>query len=425
MVRKIIFSFLILALAQLWFCGDVLEDNISKKTINMLAPSDVAIITDDTISFWWDHLSGATEYEFHLVSPSLSSPTRVLVDTITSHNLLTFQVKEGSYEWEVRALNNGYSTDYFYRSFTVVLSSDSTLVGADISNQNVALLVPQNNADLIGTNVSFWWEALEGADTYRFWLAQPDFTNPEIIIVDTVISTTKFTIPLLSGNYEWKVKAMNDTYSTAYVTRSFNLAAVQIIDISTETIQIVTPQNNASLYGQEVSFRWDQIEDAVEYEFQLYTPTIANPIEVIEDQILADRTLNLTLDPGDFEWRVRASNNDSKTDWTVGKFTLDSELVTDISDQLVILRAPADSLSTSSNDINFWWDKVAGADNYQLMIATPSFEDNEIEMLVYDNNTVENIMTVNLDSGLYQWAVKAINSRYETVLSKRVIYINK
>lgn len=318
------FLFMLLAsVACLIQCGDVLEDNISKKSMNLLSPSDMAVINDDTVSFWWNRISGATSYEFHLVSPSFTNPVRVIMDSITSNNLLTLKLEDGAYEWEVRALNSGYATDYFYRGFSIELLPDS--IELDLTDLEFTLLTPQDEATLSEASVDFDWNSLDGAIRYRFWLATPTLTNPEKIIVDSTFTTSKISLMLAPGRYQWQVRAENESSNTNYKVRSFSVESPQVDDLSTLTIK---------------------------------------------------------------------------------------------------LRAPADNLSITNNNINFWWDELNGAEEYELLIAMPSFDEDEIEALVFEEKTELNKLTVNLDSGRYEWGVRALNLSTQTELTIRVIHIN-
>ncbi|MEP0369031.1 MAG: hypothetical protein ABJN36_05975 [Cyclobacteriaceae bacterium] len=59
MDSKIGLGFISFMLILLVDCRDILEDNISKKDLNLLSPGDGGVINNDSVSFWWDHLKGS------------------------------------------------------------------------------------------------------------------------------------------------------------------------------------------------------------------------------------------------------------------------------------------------------------------------------------------------------------------------------
>ena len=85
---------------------------------------------------------------------------------------------------------------------------------------------------------------------------------------------------------------------------------------------------------------------------------------------------------------------------------------TDLTEQEVVLLAPGDGVKTERFSVNFWWDPVAGASDYQLQIVSPNWD--QIEILHLDSLTTENQVTATLEPGEYAWAVRGINSAYST-----------
>jgi len=84
----------------------------------------------------------------------------------------------------------------------------------------------------------------------------------------------------------------------------------------------------------------------------------------------------------------------------------------DISAKVPVIISPADGLSYNRSDILFWWEYMNGADYYQLQIAKPGFD--LIEQLVTDTITEANKLIVILDTGTYEWRIRACNIAYCT-----------
>ncbi len=95
----------------------------------------------------------------------------------------------------------------------------------DITNRSVVLLAPANDALLDKENkVSFNWEYLNDATLYQLQLATPSFDQAAQIQLDTLVQVNQFVLDTLPANaYQWRVKAMNFAYETAYSTNSFTI----------------------------------------------------------------------------------------------------------------------------------------------------------------------------------------------------------
>jgi len=93
-----------------------------------------------------------------------------------------------------------------------------------IYESSVELLAPSDAVVLSETDVTFVWEAVEGANEYVIQIATPDFTTPLQIVTDSTIATTSFSTTLSANTtYEWRVKAKNPNYETAFSTRSLEI----------------------------------------------------------------------------------------------------------------------------------------------------------------------------------------------------------
>lgn len=93
-----------------------------------------------------------------------------------------------------------------------------------IYENSVELLAPTDAAVLNDTDVTFVWKTVEGANEYVIQVATPDFTNPLQIVTDSTVTTTSFSTTLLATTtYEWRVKAKNPNYETAFSTRSLEI----------------------------------------------------------------------------------------------------------------------------------------------------------------------------------------------------------
>ena len=94
----------------------------------------------------------------------------------------------------------------------------------------------------------------------------------------------------------------------------------------------------------------------------------------------------------------------------------------DLTDQEVILRAPADNTETSVQTHTFWWDYVTDAEKYNLIIVSPNFD--TTLQLVEDTNLTNNSFIGTLAPGQYEWGVSAYNNSSATPYSIFRLYID-
>lgn len=206
----------------------------------------------------------------------------------------------------------------------VVLSCDDIIDLVDITNDSVTILAPTDGATL-DDSATFSWDGVEGATDYRLQIATPDFENAISIALDSTITVTTFTQALDSGNYQWRVRAQNANYQTAYATRSLTIVSSSPEDISDEVITLLAPANNTTFNTTDtINFSWDIVADADNYVIQIATPSFANSTELIENETLTTTSFSISnLTAQDYEWRVKATNADFETDYTTQNFTVE------------------------------------------------------------------------------------------------------
>ena len=111
MSRFFIFAFLLLSC----IACDILEEDISKDRVWIIAPTDKSLTEAGLVQFRWQGVEYATGYEFTLVSPSFEEADRLVADTVIFADSLARSygfkatLRAGRYQWRVRAFNSGYN----------------------------------------------------------------------------------------------------------------------------------------------------------------------------------------------------------------------------------------------------------------------------------------------------------------------------
>ncbi|GAB1856642.1 hypothetical protein MHTCC0001_14770 [Flavobacteriaceae bacterium MHTCC 0001] len=203
-------------------CDDIIEvTDISQETVELLAPTDSAVVTTDAVTFTWEPVGDAETYKLQLATPSFASASQIVLDSTVIKTTFTKTLANGNYEWRLRAENSAYTTQYFSNAFSV----DAITTVVDISGETVVLSAPDADAILsIGETINFSWGAIQGANTYTLQIATPNFENPTQNVEDISVKETTFSkSDLEAGDYQWRVKGKNTTYETSYVTRDFKV----------------------------------------------------------------------------------------------------------------------------------------------------------------------------------------------------------
>ncbi len=100
-------------------CDEIFEEDISEDSIVVYSPKDNIVINDTVVTFYWDPMDYADQYNLQVVSPSFDSMKYLAIDSIVEVNSISFSLTDGDYEWRVKAENGYYETDYFYNTFSV------------------------------------------------------------------------------------------------------------------------------------------------------------------------------------------------------------------------------------------------------------------------------------------------------------------
>ena len=121
---------------------------------------------------------------------------------------------------------------------------------------------------------------------------------------------TSFSKELTPNDYQWRVRAENSGYTTAFSTQSFLVESTDDVDIS-ETIVVLLAPADAVSFGptDTINFSWDPVLNAETYSFQIAIPSFENATEIIKNETTIATTFSVSnLAVNSYEWRVRALN---------------------------------------------------------------------------------------------------------------------
>ena len=212
---------------------------------------------------------------------------------------------------------------YTLLSLLCCFSCDDIIEVTDISKEELKVLAPSDQSILTDAAVAFTWETMEEAERYHLQIATPNFQQAAQIVADTLVTKTTFAKALQSGNYQWRIRAENSGYSTAYAIQSFQVMT-DVEDISEKKVTITAPEDNATFQTMDtITFTWNPVEGADNYAVQIVTPDFDNITATITDTVITETTISVdNLNAGDYKIRIQAKNTLYETAYTEIGFTV-------------------------------------------------------------------------------------------------------
>ncbi|MFL1013664.1 hypothetical protein [Flavisericum labens] len=112
--------FLIMFILFFVACDDIIEvEDISKQSVDILAPTDNSTVDTVKVAFSWSPVSDAEQYHLQVAKPSFENASQIVADTLLTRQSYSQDLVEGNYQWRIRAENSGYATPYTTVSFSI------------------------------------------------------------------------------------------------------------------------------------------------------------------------------------------------------------------------------------------------------------------------------------------------------------------
>ncbi|MEM7185478.1 MAG: hypothetical protein AAF466_02370 [Bacteroidota bacterium] len=270
--------------------GVLFETDITEESVTLLAPTDGAQISSNTVRFDWTELENAGTYEIQIVTPNFESPEQFLVNQLLdSITFLEVPLGIDNYEWRVRGRNSSYESLFATAAFSVIPITN-------FSDNTVILTTPADNAITNDEILSFQWESIIEATQYRIQILEEG-----VVTSEETTASTEISLPVPEGALSWQVRAENGIESTGYSTRDL------LIDRTVpNTPVLVLPADGTTTTDTEVEFQWTRelIPGSTEVD-SIYVYRDSG----LTDLVLKEQTtspFNNSLETGTFYWLVQA-----------------------------------------------------------------------------------------------------------------------
>lgn len=194
-------------------------------------------------------------------------------------------------------------------------------------------------------------------------------------------------------------------------------------DISGQCVDYIIPQTDDTLSVNNVHFKWIEMEGADNYRIQIVKPSFGNIQEFVVDSLVSGTEVYFTLNPGNYEWQIRGENSAYEGGYCSIK-TLYIDSVTDLSSQTISLVSPQDMIYSNQDFQTYVWNSHYAADSYVFDLVQGSINGASISHqsgLTTTSATTNNVLT----EDIYYWKVQAINSSSSSMVSSRILNIDK
>lgn len=179
-------------------------------------------------------------------------------------------------------------------------------------------------------------------------------------------------------------------------------------DIEKKSIVVKTPSDNmiSSVYSQV--FWWEEMDGASKYRIEIVSPRFDSIITIVMDSTVTTTKITKTLNPGNYQWRIRGENGSYESRFQVYNLTI---LPASLNQQTITKTSPSNNIYFQSNSILFEWEPLYGATWY--IIEIDSINGNGIPLKRDSTNeSTEYIYNFDLE-GDYKWRVRARNDAGE------------
>jgi len=281
----------------------------------------------------------------------------------------------------------------------VILTGCNAFFETNITNQSVTLLAPTSGVKTEIATQTFLWEQIDGASDYQLQIASPSFDSIRVMVLDTIISTDKFSYVLYPAVFEWRVRAENSVYQSSWALGK--LQVYSTTDLTGQKVNLLSPGTITN--SNTFDFQWDILYNANHYTLVVYKDLwLGSP--AVSPTVVDTTFLTSTLTDGNYVWGVKAQNSTSGTLYSQKSLIVDSTPPTQ-----PVLSAPSNGSVGASMTISFTWnssDLTSGISQDTLKV----YSDINLSTLVKSVATASKSAQITFTNpAVYYWTVRSVD----------------
>ncbi len=359
------------------------------------SPLDMKAGVDLNPSFTWTASTKADMFELELSqSENFDYANLFFTQTpteLTVYDSLQFNTK---YYWRVRGKNNGSYSDWsISRQFATKLAPPQ--LASPINNKRGVRVLPQLSVRPVESSSSY---TVQVSNSNSFTTIAFNGAANDTTIIDSTIELKALT------EYWWRAKASSSITSSDW---SYSWKFRTTVDRP----KLKEPFNNSIYENTDFIAKWDTVNEATSYEYQIALDTIfVNIINFGQTKDL-DNTPFTNLEFNiKYYWRVRGRNSEGTGEWSQAW-----NFKTSV--QAPKLVAPDSGLVNMPLSAIFRWGSVKNAVKYHLQVS----EKSDFSSIFYESSTItaleQQVKGFNKYT-IYYWRVSAKDNLYESPFSK-------
>ncbi|MCX8014707.1 MAG: choice-of-anchor J domain-containing protein, partial [candidate division WOR-3 bacterium] len=224
--------------------------------LTLVAPAHGFRTNDQSVTFEWNAVSGATTYRIEIANDPNFDPLYHYA-TVSTNTYTLDNIPEGTYYWRVRVEAPGTPDPW----------SESRMFTIDLTPPAVPTLVSPANNTLTSPYPVFEWEAISDAVLYNLVVRTEE---NEIINIYTEENIYEHHEALPTNTYYWKVRAKDEVGNWSNFSEEWTFS----VDVTPpEVPTLISPADGTILNHPYPAFEWSQVTDAVLYNLVVRTET--------------------------------------------------------------------------------------------------------------------------------------------------------
>ena len=380
--------------------GEKIDIDDSKETVKLDKVTGLkGNVTGSTVKLTWNKVSGADGYEINMVIPGYGSSN--ITTTETTKLITGLTNTEGNYITKVRAYKvvNGEKVYGSYSSTIDVYAEKEEKVEEPDKVTNL-------DTSTTGSGVKLTWNKVSGADGYEVAMKEPGSSKYDTY---TASGTSKTISGLTdnAGTYKFKVRAYKIANGEKIYGSYSSIASIKVEEEVEKPEKVTGLKGTVS--GSEVKLTWNKVSGADGYEINMVIPGYGNTVITTT---ATNRTVSgLTETDYSYDTKVRAYKTvNGKKVYGSYSNTIEVYAEKEVTKPAKVIGLTGKQTGTST--VKLSWNKVSGADGYELAVKIPGYGTEKFE----STKTEKVITGLVKESDPYEFVVIA----YKIVNGKRV-----